>query len=303
MTPAHWLLMIAVNLAFGLNLVAAKYALFELPPLAFASLRFAIVFLVLLPFIKIHRGQMLVLVLVGLLMGTLHFAFITTGLALAGDVSTVAILTQLGVPFATLMSVFFLGEVIRWRRWTGISLSFFGVMVIGFDPRVFDYWPAVTLVILSTIVGAAGLTLMKGKVTVDAFQLQGWLAIVACPTLAIMSLFTESGQYEAITSISPFVIACVIYSALGASLLGHGGTYHLLRHYDLSLVSPLLLLATVFGVIFGVLLLDDVVTPRMIIGGLITMAGALLITLRNGSKGPATPIDQPAVPNPAGVKK
>lgn len=298
MTPAHWLLMIAVNLAFGLNLVAAKFALFELPPMAFAALRFAIVLLVLLPVLRIRRGQMVVLMLVGLLMGTLHFALITNGLALAGDVSTVAILTQMGVPFATLMSVFFLGEVIRWRRWFGIGLSFTGVMVIGFDPRVFEYWPAVTLVIASTIAAAGGLTLMKGKLTVNAFQLQGWVAVVAFPSLALLSLLTEQGQTEAIMNMSPFVMACVVFSALGASLLGHGGTYELLRHYDLSLVTPLLLLTTVFGVIFGVWLLDDVVTTRMIIGGVITLVGALVITLRNGSAGAASPLDQLAVPKP-----
>ncbi|MEM7611075.1 MAG: DMT family transporter [Pseudomonadota bacterium] len=298
MTPAHWLLMLAVNLAFGLNLVAAKFVLFEMPPMAFAALRFAIVLLVLAPVLRVHRGQMGVLVAVGLLMGTLHFAFITTGIAVAEDVSTVAILIQLGVPFATLMSVWFLGETIRWRRWLGISLSFAGVLIIGFDPRVFDYWPAVALVTASAFVGAAGLTLMKGKVTVDAFQLQGWLAVVAFPTLAMLSLATESGQVAAMINLSPLAIGCLIFSALGASLLGHGGTYQLLRHYDLSLVSPLMLLATVFGVVFGVLLLDDVVTLRMILGGSVTLAGVLLITLRNGRRGIAQPIDQPAVPKP-----
>ncbi|MEM7763458.1 MAG: DMT family transporter [Pseudomonadota bacterium] len=298
MSPGHWLLMIAVNLCFGLNLVAAKFALVELPPFAFTSLRFALVLLVLAPFLRVHRGQMWPLIGVGLLMGTLHFAFITLGLAFADDVSTVAIVTQLGVPWATLMSVVFLGEVIRWRRWLGISLSFFGVAVIGFDPQVFDYWEAVVLVVLSTIAGAAGLTLMKGKVTVNAFQLQGWLAVVAFPTLGLLSLATEQGQYDAILSLSPFVIGCLVFSAFGASLIGHGGTYELLRHYELSLVSPLLLLTTIFGVVFGVILLDDVVTPRIVVGGIITLGGALLITLRNGNRGAATPIDQPAVPAP-----
>ncbi|MEN7341718.1 MAG: DMT family transporter [Pseudomonadota bacterium] len=296
MTPAHWILMILVNLAFGLNLAAVKVAMTEVPPLAFAALRFAVVLLVLAPVLKIHRGQMRVLVVVGLLMGTLHFAFITTGLAWAGDVSTVAIVIQLGVPFATLMSVVFLGEVIRWRRWLGISLAFFGVMVIGFDPRVFDYWQAVLMVALAALSAAAGMTLMKGKLKVDAFQLQGWLAVIAFPTLAVLSAFMEQEQMHAITNMSPLVVACLIFSALGATLLGHGGAYQLLRHYDLSLISPLLLLSTVFGVLFGVWLLDDLLTPKIVLGGVITLAGALLITLRNGEKGTATPLAQTTIP-------
>ena len=298
MTPSHWLLMLAVNLAFGLNLVASKFVLSELPPLAFVALRFAVVLVILAPFLRVQRGQMPVLLGVGLLMGTVHFALLIFGLQQAADVSTVAILVQLGVPLSTLMSVLFLGEVIRWRRTLGIAVSFLGVMIIGFDPRVFGYGEAVLLVVGAALAGAAGMTLMKARVKVDAFQLQGWLAVVAFPTLAILSLATETGQVEAVMTASPLVLGLVLFSAIGASLIGHGGTYELLRHYELSLVSPLLLLATVVGVVFGVLLLGDVVTPRMIIGGLVTLGGALVITLRSGSHGVAPAIDSPAVPDP-----
>jgi O-acetylserine/cysteine efflux transporter len=54
-------------------------------------------------------------------------------------VASVAIATQLGVPFTTLMSVLFLGEVIRWRRWLGIALAFAGVAVIGFQPGMLEH--------------------------------------------------------------------------------------------------------------------------------------------------------------------
>ena len=47
MTLPHWLLIVAVNLAFGLNLVASKFVLSELPPLAFVGLRFAVVLVLL----------------------------------------------------------------------------------------------------------------------------------------------------------------------------------------------------------------------------------------------------------------
>ena len=107
----------------------------------------------------------------------------------------------------------------------------------------------------------------------------------------------EYDQISAISGMSPLVVVCLIFSALGATLLGHGGAYELLRHYDLSLVSPLLLLSTVFGVVFGVWLLDDVLTMKMIVGGVITLAGALLITLRNGERGAATPLAQTTIPS------
>ena len=70
------------------------------------------------------------------------------------------------------------------------------------------------------------------------------------------------------------------------------------KHYDLSLISPLLVLSTLFGIIGGVVLLDDVMTGRMWFGGAVTLGGVLLITLRNRNRTAATPIDQPAVPKP-----
>ena len=47
MTPSHWLLMLAVNLAFGRNLVASKFVLSELTPLVFVALRFAVVLVII----------------------------------------------------------------------------------------------------------------------------------------------------------------------------------------------------------------------------------------------------------------
>ncbi len=281
MRPIHWLLMLVVNLVFGLNLVASKYVLLELPPLTVSALRFAVVLTVMAPLLRWQKGQMRTIFAVGFLMGTVHFALLNTGLALAGDVSTVAIVIQLGVPFATLFSVWFLGETIRWRRWLGIALAFLGVMVMGFDPRVFNYVTAVIIVAMAAAAGAAGMTLMKARIRVNAFQLQGWLAVVSCPSLLIVAAIAERDALAEVSGISPLGAACLVFSGVGAGLIGHGGTYMLLQRYDLSLVSPLLLLATVFGVVFGVTLLGDVLTSRMIIGGVITLAGALVITLRN----------------------
>ncbi|MEL7311375.1 MAG: DMT family transporter [Pseudomonadota bacterium] len=283
MSPAHWLLMLAVNLVFGLSFVTTKIVVLELPPLTAATLRFAVILLVMLPLLRWQPGQMRVILWVGLLMGSLHFALLNAGLSLAGDISTVAILIQLGVPFSTLFSVWFLGEKIRWRRWLGIALAFAGVMIMGFDPRVFDYRIAVILVVGAAAAGSAGMTLMKARVEMNAFQLQGWVAAVGFPSLLALSLVVEPGGLAQASALSPLAAACLVFTGLGSGLFGHGGTFILLQHYDLSLVSPLLLLATVAGVVFGVTLMGDVLSAKMLIGGLVTLAGALVITLRNPS--------------------
>ncbi|HKL63962.1 MAG TPA: DMT family transporter [Woeseiaceae bacterium] len=295
MSLPHIVLVLAVNLVFGFNLVAAKFAMEQLPPLAFASLRFLLLFLVLFPVLKIMRGRMLLITSVALSMGALHFTLIYQGLSMAEDVSTVAIALQLAVPFSTVLSIVFLGEQVRWKRWTGIAVAFAGVMIIGFDPRVLGYLPALAFVIAGALMAAAGMLLMKKLEGVSVFELQGWLATISWPLLAAASLGLEDNQAAAIAGVDAMGWAAVGFSAIGASLFGHGATYYLVQRYDVSLISPLMLMSTLFGVMFGVLLLDDQLTVRIVTGGALTLGGVLLITLRSPSQPASAALDQPSV--------
>ena len=82
----------------------------------------------------------------------------------------------------------------------------------------------------------------------------------------------------ALHSASWLNFATPFYSAIGASLVGHGIVYHLLTRYPVSLITPLLLLAPVLAVAFGVLLWGDVLTWKLILGGVMTLVGIAVIT-------------------------
>ncbi len=295
MTLPHIALVIAINLVFGFNLVAAKFVMGQLPPLLFAALRFLLLFLVLFPVLRIMRGRMLLIVGVALSMGALHFTLIYQGLSMADDVSTVAIALQLVVPFSTVLSIIFLGEHVGWKRWSGIALAFAGVMIIGFDPRVLGYLPALAFVISGALMAATGMLLMKKLENVGVFELQGWLAAISWPLLLAASFALEEGQSAAIAGTDTLGWAAVGFSAIGASLFGHGATYYLVQRYDVSLISPLMLMSTLFGVMFGVLLLNDQLTLRIVVGGILTLGGVLLITLRSPASPASSALDQPSV--------
>src|SRR5215510_5059058 len=133
-------LLIMMNLIWGLNLIASKIGVGEFPPIFFTAMRFGSLAFFLVPFLKIHRGQMTNLMAAVLLTGPAAFSLLFVGMFLTEDAATVAIANQMGVPFSTLLSIWLLGETIRWRRRLGIVLAFAGIAVIGFDPRAFDYW-------------------------------------------------------------------------------------------------------------------------------------------------------------------
>ncbi|MCZ6880025.1 MAG: DMT family transporter [Gammaproteobacteria bacterium] len=284
MAAKDLLLTLLINLIWGLNVVVAKYGVGQIPPILFTFLRFAIVAAVLLPVLKIHKGQMRAVIFVAVATGGIHFALIYTGLALAADISSVAIAMQLGIPFATVLSMLFLGEKIRFWRWLGLSMAFGGILLISFDPQVFAYRHALALVVLGSLFGASGLLVAKKLTGVGVFELQSWIAMISWPLLLGMSLAFEPGQFAMLLQADLSVWGAVLYTALAASVLAHSGMYYLIQRYDLSLVMPTFLLATVFAVIFGVTLLGDQLTPRMIAGGSCTLLGVLLILLRQVRK-------------------
>ncbi len=280
MSPPHLALFFAISLIWGFNLVAGKIGVTEFPPQLFTAMRFGVLALVLAPWLRLQPGQMPAVLGVGLSMGALHFGLLYGGLALAGDVSTVAILIQLHVPFATVLSVMFLGERVGMRRWSGIVLAFGGVMILGFDPGVLGYAGAVGLVILAALASAVGFLLMKRLRGVGVFELQAWIATLSLPLLVGASAVVERGQWDAAVQASALGWGAVLFTALAASLMGHGGAYYLLQRYPVSLVAPLTLLATVFAVVFGVLLLEDNLTPRMLLGAAVTLGGVIIVLLR-----------------------
>jgi len=207
-------------------------------------------------------------------------AFLVLGLSLAKDVSTVAIFSQLIVPFATILSVLFLGEVIHWRRITGIALAFIGVFVIGFDPRAFSYLAGLLCIVLHAFCAASGMIFIKRLRGVSPMQLQAWIGLFTMPIMIVLSLMMESGQASAMQHASITAWGAVAFAVIGSSLAGQTIFFYLLKRYPVSSVAPLNVLATVFGALFGVLINHDLLTSRMVVGGVITLAGVLIIELR-----------------------
>jgi O-acetylserine/cysteine efflux transporter len=273
-------LLLGMNLIWGLNLIASKIGVGEFPPIFFTALRFASLAVFLIPMLRIHRGQMTYLLAAALLTGPASFALLSAGIHLAEDASTVAIANQLGVPFSTLMSVWLLGETIRWRRTLGIALAFLGIVIIGFDPHVVAYWGGLVLVVVSAFVSSLGLIVLKRLHGIKPLELSSVVAVVGGSTLMIMSFAFETGQMDAIRNASWQGWAALAFTTLMSSLVAHTAWYHLVARYPVTSLSPLTLLSPLFGVLFGVTLLDDQLTLRMLLGGAVSLAGVLIVLVR-----------------------
>jgi O-acetylserine/cysteine efflux transporter len=273
-------LLLVTNLIWGMNLIASKIGVGQFPPIFFTSLRFGLLAVFLVPLLKVHRGQMNNLLAAAVLTGPAAFALLFAGVHQVEDASTVAIASQLGVPFSTLLSVWLLGETIRWRRTLGIILAFAGIAIISFDPRVFAYWEGLALVVASCLFSSLGLICMKRLRDIRALELQAWIAIVGGPTLFIASLGFEAGQWHALQSANWRGWTALLFTALMSSLVAHSAWYYLVSRYPVTRLSPLTLLSPLFGIFFGVTLLHDQLTLRMLLGGAVTLLGVFIVVVR-----------------------
>jgi O-acetylserine/cysteine efflux transporter len=115
---------------------------------------------------------------------------------------------------------------------------------------------------------------------VRPLEMQAWIAVVGGPVLLLVSLGIESGQWQAVTHADLNGWGALAFTTLLSSLVAHTGWYYLVSRYPVTSLSPITLLSPLFGVLFGVTLLHDQLTGRMLVGGAITLIGVLIVLLR-----------------------
>src|SRR5690606_1334242 len=137
---------------------------------------------------------------------------------------------------------------------------------------------------------AVGLILMRRVRNVGTMTLQGWIGVISALPMLLMSLAVESGQVTALMTADWVDFAALGFVVVMTTMIGHGGWYYLLQRYPIAVLTPLGLLAPVFGVLFGVVLFNEPLTLRFIIGSALTLLGVALINLRRASPhAPAAP--------------
>ncbi len=298
MPAPHVLLLLLICLVWAGNFIAAAWAVEFLGPLTFTVVRFALVLAVLLPLLRIPaRSQWPRLVACCWTMGAIHFALVFFALGRSEDVSSIALLMQVYIPMSTLLAVLFLGERIGWRTTLGILVAFCGVLIMGLDPLVLNQLDVLMLVLASAFALALGTILMRGIQGIGVLSFQAWNAALSLPPLVFLAWWLEQPMTEIPAQLTnPGLWMAVAYSAIGASIVGHGGFYWLIQRHEVNKVTPFLLLVPVLAVLLGILVWGDRPGPRLMAGGGLVLAGVLWVTLRARFRRKA-----PSKPPPAGA--
>lgn len=282
------LALIAVCAVWGVNFVVAKFSItgspgwvpgFEgSPPLFFAFLRFALLFAILSPWLRPRPQDMKAMIGIALSMGALQYALMFLGLQWATP-SGMAITLQMGVPFATLLSVVMLKERLGLPRITGIIIAFAGIILVVARPGIGGLSFGLMLGIGAAFTGALGMILVK-RMPLDSMRLQAWIGLISWPPLLALSLIFERDQISSVMAGGwPFMLT-VVFTVLLVNVFGHGVFYKMLQRYDATMIAPITLLAPLIGVISGIVITGDEAGWRLFVGGGMALIGVGIIALR-----------------------
>ena len=281
MLPRDFAILMLVCAAWAMNAIATKVVVggAGIPPLLFAAGRFLMVLAVVFPWLRPLPRPLGRVVLVGALMGAGMFGLGFIALKTASP-SAVGVVSQLGVPMITLLSVAALGERLDGRRGLGTFLSIVGCLVVMWDPHGLPLQSGLLFTVAAALCGAVGTILMKRISSVTPLQFQAWVALASAPLMLGGSLLFEHGQAAALRVGWPYFVGGVLFNGLVVSLLAHTTYYWLIRRYDTSLLAPLTLVTPLMTIFLGVWLTHDSFGPRMALGAAITLLGVIIIGVR-----------------------
>src|SRR6185503_3834436 len=113
---------------------------------------------------------------------------------------------------------------------------------------------------------ALATTLARKVRGLGALGLQAWSAVLGAPILFAASFALEHDQLASMRHASLSAWAGVAYSAIAASVFGHGAVFWLVQRYPVAQVTPYLLLSPLVSVTLGIVVWGDRPGPKLFFG-------------------------------------
>ena len=280
MSLRDFLLLVGICLIWATNNVVSKVVVsdWQVPPLFYAAVRFALVAALTLPWLRPMPSPAWRIITVGLLMGGGSFALLFMALQTVSP-SAAAVVSQAGVPITTLLSILILGERIHWRRGLGITLTLIGVLVVVWEPG-FAISAGLLLVLAAAASGSLGAVLMKQMGDIAPLRFQAWVGMSSALLLAPLTLVLETPDWGQLAAVKWQFAAAVVFSALVVSVGAHTLYYVLIARYEANLIAPLTLITPLATIGLGVVITNDQLDTQMIIGSAIALTGVLIVAVR-----------------------
>jgi O-acetylserine/cysteine efflux transporter len=285
------LLALLVIFIWGGNFIAIKLGLDELPPTVLISLRFLCTALVFIPFMKWPGWpQFRKITEVGLWMGALHQGLMFIAMDKL-DASTIVVLLQSQIMFAALFGWIILKETIHWRTGLGLTIGFLGLMLVLDSPNASQNLWSCAIGLLSALAIAFSYIRMRQLQTVHAPTFLAIINGASLPFVFTLSLWMSPEGWAQLPQADMITLGVVfVYQALIVSL-SHVLWQTLLARNTVTKVTCFILLLPIVTIALSILLLGESMHASLVWGGLLTVIGVGIITIRKIQKKQLLPVD------------
>ena len=279
--------MVLCTAIWGFQQVAIKLTAPDVSLVAQSAIRSVVATALLLAWVRFRKislwerdGTLWPGIAAGMLFGG-EFVFIYAGLEHTAASRMVVfiflapVFTALGLHWAVA------GEKLARLQWLGVLLSFSGILLAFFDgffsshsTAIGDFcgvvaavlWAATTVVVRATRLAAVSAT--------KALFYQLAVSALMLPLAAF--LLGEQG----VVALSPLALASLAYQAVIVAFASYLAWFWLLRRYLAARLSVFSFLTPLFGVLAGVLVLDEPLTASFVAAALLVGLGIVLVNLR-----------------------
>jgi len=277
----HLIILLFIAIAYGSAFPITKLALNDsVPPILMASLRMGIVLIILIPYWRFkipEKKYLLSLITFSISMGVLVYVFMTLSLYHSSIISPVIIGSQLAIPFGVLLSALILGENISFKKWTLIFCSFFGILMIFFDPELANNFLGLFYASLMALFFGLAQVFSRQLKDLDVSLTNAFTGLFGFTILLIISYFIEGDTYSNITSITFNSWILICYQAIVVSLGAHLLMFYLYKFYTVGQIFPSYSLFPIFGIALTFLIFGEIPTILFLIGGIIVLGSVYLL--------------------------
>ena len=289
MTPRHTLLALTVVVLWGFNFVAIDLGLTKVPPLVFLAMRFVLVAVPAVFFIRPPAIGWRNILLIGAFLSLGQFTLLYLALSLGMPPGLASLLLQTQIVFSVVVSSLLLREHPTRRQLVGIGIGMIGLAVVVIGHTYAAPWLPLVITLLAALSWAIGNVLSRRARAASGLSLVVWSGLVVpVPSLGL-ALLVDGPQAVglSLTHLSLAAILSTVYTAVAASLVAYTIWNSLLARYPTGAVVPFTLLVPVIGILAAWVVYRENPTASELIGGGIMLGGLAAAVVSRRPRRPA----------------
>ncbi len=297
--PRRSLLPVAVwallCLIWGTTWLFIKLGLRDLPPLSFAGIRFVLAFLILAAVVAIRRTPLprswqewQLIAVTGVLTFTVNY-----GLLFWGEQRTssgLAAILQATIPaFGLLIAHHYIpGERLTAVKAAGVTLGIAGVALIFSNEMSAEghaaFWGSLAIVVGALAAAQASVLVKARAAHMDFAVLAAGQMICGLIPLLLVGVSLEGSPLR--FHWTGLAVTSLLYLAIVGTVIAFLLFYWLVRTIEVTKTMLINLVTPFVAVVVGMLVLNEGLTWRVVIGGIAIMSGIALIVIKWGHPTP-----------------